>query len=275
MGIKTFKPFTPTRRTLTMLTFDEITKTTPEKSLLEPHRRQGGRNNHGHVTQRFRGGGHKRAYRIIDFKRQKDNIPAKVAGVEYDPNRSANIALLNYADGEKSYVIAPVGLQVGQSVISGPEVEIKPGNVLPLKNIPVGTTVCCIELKPGKGSQMAKSAGASAQLMAKEGERATLRLPSTEVRYVDIRCRAMIGQVGNTDHENVAIGKAGRKRWMGKRPHNRGVSMNPVDHPMGGGEGKTSGGRQPCSPWGQLSKGLKTRKPRLTSDSMIIRRRKK
>ncbi|MBI1783709.1 50S ribosomal protein L2 [Candidatus Sumerlaeota bacterium] len=275
MGIKAFRPLTPTQRTMTVLANEELTRSTPEKSLISAYRKQGGRNNHGHVTQRFRGGGHKRAYRLVDFKRIKDDVPAKVVSVEYDPNRSANIALLNYTDGAKSYIIAPVGIKVGQMVLSGPKAEIIPGNVLPLRNIPVGTTVCCVELKPGKGSQMAKSAGASVQLMAKEGERATLRLPSSEVRMVDIDCRAMIGQVGNLDYENVAYGKAGRKRWLGKRPHNRGVAMNPIDHPMGGGEGKTSGGRHPCSPWGQLAKGLLTRNPRRRSNSMIIRRRKK
>ncbi len=275
MGIKTFEPFTPSRRQMTTLVRDEITRDTPEKSLLVSKRGRGGRNNLGRVTLRFRGGGHKRAFRLVDFRRVKDGIPATVASVEYDPNRSAYIALLNYSDGEKSYIVAPIGLRPGQKVVSGPEAEIASGNVLPLRNIPVGTTVCCVEMTPGKGAQLGKSAGAGIQLMAKEGDWATLRLPSSEVRMVDINCRAMIGQVGNTDHENVAIGKAGRKRWMGKRPHNRGVAMNPIDHPMGGGEGKTSGGRNPCSPWGQLSKGLKTRNPRRLSNSLILRRRKK
>lgn len=275
MGIKTFKPFTPTRRTMTVLTRDELTTDKPEKSLIVGKRATGGRNNRGRTTSRFRGGGHKRAFRLIDFRRNRDGIPAKVKTIEYDPNRSAHIALLAYADGVKSYIVAPIGLQVGQTLGSGAEAEIAPGNVLPLRNIPVGATICCVELRPGKGAQIAKAAGASVQLMAREGDRATLRLPSSEVRYVDINCRAMIGQIGNTEHENVAVGKAGRTRWKGRRPHNRGVSMNPIDHPMGGGEGKTSGGRQPCSPWGQLSKGLKTRNPRRRSNSMIIRRRKK
>lgn len=275
MGIKTFKPFTPSRRTMTVLTRDELTTDKREKSLIAGKRGTGGRNNNGRITSRFRGGGHKRAFRLIDFRRNRDGIPATVKSVEYDPNRSAHIALIAYADGAKSYILSPVGLQVGQKISSGPAAEIAPGNVLPLRNIPVGATICCVELRPGKGAQMAKAAGASVQLMAREGDRATLRLPSSEVRYVDIDCRAMIGQIGNTEHENVAVGKAGRTRWKGRRPHNRGVSMNPIDHPMGGGEGKTSGGRQPCSPWGQLSKGLKTRNPRRRSNTMIIRRRKK
>jgi len=275
MGIKTFKPFTPSRRTMTVLTRDELTTDKREKSLIAGKRGTGGRNNNGRITSRFRGGGHKRAFRLIDFRRNRDGIPATVKTIEYDPNRSGHIALIAYADGAKSYILSPVGLQVGQKISSGPAAEIAPGNVLPLRNIPVGATVCCVELRPGKGAQMAKAAGASVQLMAREGDRATLRLPSSEVRYVDIDCRAMIGQIGNTEHENIAVGKAGRTRWKGRRPHNRGVSMNPIDHPMGGGEGKTSGGRQPCSPWGQLSKGLKTRNPRRRSNTMIIRRRKK
>lgn len=275
MGIKTFKPFTPSRRTMTVLTRDELTTDKREKSLIAGKRGTGGRNNNGRITSRFRGGGHKRAFRLIDFRRNRDGIPATVKTIEYDPNRSGHIALIAYADGAKSYILSPVGLQVGQKISSGPAAEIAPGNVLPLRNIPVGATICCVELRPGKGAQMAKAAGASVQLMAREGDRATLRLPSSEVRYVDIDCRAMIGQIGNTEHENIAVGKAGRTRWKGRRPHNRGVSMNPIDHPMGGGEGKTSGGRQPCSPWGQLSKGLKTRNPRRRSNTMIIRRRKK
>lgn len=275
MGIKTYRPITPSRRQMSTLTFDEITKDTPEKSLIATQKSSGGRNNVGRITVRFRGGGHKRRLRVIDFRRNKDGVPAKVASIEYDPNRSANIALLNYADGEKAYIIAPVGLGVGRLVLSGPTAEILPGNALQLRNIPVGTTVCCIELKPGKGAQMARTAGASADLMAKEGAHATLRLPSGEMRLVQIECRAMIGQVGNTDHSNINIGKAGRNRWLGKKPHNRGVSMNPVDHPMGGGEGRTSGGRHPCSPWGQPSKGKKTRRPRKQSANMIVRGRKK
>jgi large subunit ribosomal protein L2 len=260
---------------MSVLTFEEITKDKPEKSLTKGKKTFGGRNNLGRTTVRFRGGGHKRAFRDVDFKRMRDGIPARVVAIEYDPNRTSNIALLAYADGVKSYIVAPQGLKVGQSVQSGTGADIQVGNVLRLREIPVGTTVCCIELKPGKGAQIVRSAGASAQLMAREGGLATLRLPSTEMRYVPLDCRAMIGQVGNTDHENQTIGKAGRKRWMGKRPHNRGISMNPVDHPLGGGEGATSGGRHPCSPWGKPAKGVKTRNPRNTSNRMIIRRRKK
>lgn len=275
MGIKKFRPITPSRRHMSVLTFEEITRTTPEKSLIEPNKSKGGRNNTGRITVRFRGGGHKRAYRIIDFKRRRDGIPAKVFSIEYDPNRTANIALLHYADGVKTYIIAPVGLKTGDTLNSGPDAEVAPGNVLPLSKIPVGSTICCVELRPGKGAQMARGAGASVQLMAREGNRATLRLPSSEVRLVEVECRAMIGQIGNTDHGNINWGKAGKTRWLGRRPHNRGVSMNPVDHPMGGGEGRSSGGRHPCSPWGQPAKGYKTRKPRAKSNSMIIRRRKK
>ncbi len=275
MGIKKFRPITPSRRHMSVLTFEEITRTTPEKSLIEPNKKKGGRNNTGRITVRFRGGGHKRAYRIIDFKRRRDGIPAKVFSIEYDPNRTANIALLHYADGVKNYIIAPVGLKTGDTLNSGPEAEVAPGNVLPLNKIPVGSTICCVELRPGKGAQMARGAGSSVQLMAREGNRATLRLPSSEVRQVQSDCRAMIGQIGNTDHSNINWGKAGKTRWMGRRPHNRGVTMNPVDHPMGGGEGRSSGGRHPCSPWGQPAKGYKTRKPRAKSNSMIVRRRKK
>lgn len=275
MGIKTFKPTTPSRRSMSVLTFEEITRDKPEKSLTKGKKSWGGRNNIGRATVRFRGGGHKRAFRDVDFKRLRDGIPARVVSIEYDPNRSANIALLAYVDGVKSYILAPQGLAVGQTLQSGTGAEIQAGNVLRLREIPVGTTVCCIELKPGKGAQIVRSAGASAQLMAREGGLATLRLPSTEMRFVPLDCRAMIGQVGNSDHENQTIGKAGRKRWMGKRPHNRGVSMNPVDHPLGGGEGATSGGRHPCSPWGQPAKGVKTRNPRNPNNRMIIRRRKK
>lgn len=275
MAVKKFKPITPSRRHMTVLSFDEITRSESEKSLREPRKRSGGRNNRGRTTVRFRGGGHKRAYRVIDFKRRRDAIPAKVVAIEYDPNRSANIALLAYADGVKSYIVAPVGLTAGQTVTSGPESSINVGNALPLGNIPLGTTVCCIELKPEKGAQLARSAGAGCQLMAKEGNKATLRLPSTEVRIVDIRCRATIGQIGNTDHENVTDGKAGRTRWRGRRPHNRGVSMNPVDHPLGGGEGRSAGGRHPCTPWGKPTKGYKTRRPKKASDKLIIRRRKR
>jgi large subunit ribosomal protein L2 len=275
MGIKTFKPTTPSRRAMSGLTFEEITKDKPEKSLTKGKKSFGGRNCYGRTTVRFRGGGHKRRLRDVDFKRVRDGIPARVVAIEYDPNRTSNIALIAYADGVKSYIVAPQGLKVGQTVQSGTGSEIQVGNVLRLREIPVGTTVCCIELKPGKGAQIVRSAGASAQLMARENNLATLRLPSTEMRYVPLDSRAMIGQVGNSDHENQTIGKAGRTRWLGKRPHNRGISMNPVDHPLGGGEGSTAGGRHPCSPWGKPSKGVKTRNPRNANDRMIIRRRKK
>jgi large subunit ribosomal protein L2 len=275
MAVKSYRPITPPRRTMTTLRFDDLTKKPPEKSLTSSLKSAGGRNNLGRTTLRFRGGGHKRRYREIDFKRRRDGIPARVASIEYDPNRSANIALLVYADGVKNYIIAPVGLKVGQTLTSGPGSDILPGNVLTLRNVPVGATVCCIEMRPGKGAQLARGAGSSAQLMAKEGDRATLRLPSTEMRMVHLDCRAMIGQVGNTDYENVTIGKAGRTRWLGRRPHTRGVAMNPIDHPLGGGEGRSSGGRHPCSPWGWITKGKKTRNPRAKSDSLIVRRRKK
>ena len=275
MAVKTFKPFTPSRRNMSVLRYEELTRTDPEKSLLRPIKSSGGRNNRGRITVRFRGGGHKRAYRIIDFKRRRDGIPAKVVSIEYDPNRSGHIALLQYADGVKSYIVAPVGLKPGQTLMSGSDAEIVPGNVLPLKNVPLGTTICCVEMKPNKGAQLARSAGSSIQLMAKEGKWATLRMPSSEVRMVNVQCRAMIGQIGNTDHENVNYGKAGKTRWLGWRPHNRGVSMNPVDHPLGGGEGRSAGGRHPCTPWGKPTKGYKTRNPRKQSSSQIIRRRKK
>jgi large subunit ribosomal protein L2 len=273
MGLKIFKPTTPSRRYYSVLTFDEIAKKEPEKSLVRPLKKSGGRDNHGHISSRFRGGGHKRAYRLIDFKRNKDGIPAKVAAIEYDPNRTCNIALLNYADGEKRYIISPLGLKVGDLLLSGETVEIRIGNTLPLKAIPLGTLVHNIELVTGKGGQLARGAGTYAQLVAKEGAYAQLRLPSGEVRMVRQECRATIGQVGNVDHENISIGKAGRKRWLGRMPHNRGVSMNPVDHPMGGGEGKSSGGRHPCSPWGKPAKGGKTRK-RKPSDKYIVTKRK-
>lgn len=275
MAVKTFKPFTPSRRNMSVLRYEELTRTDPEKSLLRPIKSSGGRNNRGRITVRFRGGGHKRAYRLIDFKRRRDGIPAKVVSIEYDPNRSGHIALLQYADGVKSYIVAPVGLKPGQTLMSGSDAEIVPGNVLPLKNVPLGTTICCVEMKPNKGAQLARSAGSSIQLMAKEGKWATLRMPSSEVRMVNVQCRAMIGQIGNTDHENVNYGKAGKTRWLGWRPHNRGVSMNPVDHPLGGGEGRSAGGRHPCTPWGKPTKGYKTRNPRKQSSSQIIRRRKK
>jgi large subunit ribosomal protein L2 len=272
MPVKKFRPVTPTLRYKTVADFSEITRVEPEKSLLEPLRKTGGRNNLGRVTAANRAGGHKRAYRRIDFRRDKHGVPAKVVSIEYDPNRSARIALLHYADGEKRYIIAPVGLAVGRTVLSGPMAEFEPGNSMPLAKIPVGTIVHAVELVAGKGAQLARSAGAYAQLMAKEGNYAQLRLPSGEMRKVRLECQATVGQVGNLDHENVVIGKAGRSRWLGRRPHTRGVAKNPIDHPMGGGEGKTSGGRHPCSPWGLPTKGYRTRgkKP---SDRLIVRRR--
>ncbi len=274
MGIRQLRPTTAAQRFRIISDFAEITRSTPEESLLEPLRVSGGRNNQGHVTTRYKGGGHKRMYRRIDFKRDKFGIPAKVASIEYDPNRSARIALLAYADGEKRYILQPNGLVVGATVVSGPEADILVGNALPLKNIPPGTFVHSIELKPGKGAQMARSAGAQAQLVAKEEQYALLKLPSGETRRVLVDCMATIGQVGNLDHENVSIGKAGRTRWMGKRPVNRGVAMNPVDHPHGGGEGKTSGGRHPVTPWGQPTRGYKTRNNKRT-DKFIVSRNKK
>ena len=274
MPIKSFKPKTPSQRFKTVSTFEEVTKTKPEKSLLLPMRKKGGRNSFGRITVRRRGGGHKRQYRIVDFKRNKDGIPAKVASIEYDPNRSARIALLHYTDGCKSYILAPVGLKVGDMVTSGKGAEIQLGNVLPLEKIPLGTEVHNIELKPGRGGQMARGAGASAQLMAKEGGFVQLKLPSGEVRMVLQSCRATIGQVGNLDQVNISLGKAGRSRWLGRRPKVRGVAMNPVDHPMGGGEGKSSGGRHPTTPWGKPTKGYKTRHKRKKSDAYIIKKRK-
>ncbi|MCL5935223.1 MAG: 50S ribosomal protein L2 [Firmicutes bacterium] len=274
MPVKKFKPTSPGIRFVTVSDFKEITTDTPEKSLMEPLKRNAGRNNKGRITVRHRGGGHKRQYRIIDFKRTKDGIPAKVATIEYDPNRSSRIALLNYADGEKTYIIAPVGLKVGDTVESGPSADIKPGNALPLKNIPVGSVIHNIELKPLKGAQLCRSAGASAQLMAKEGDYANIRMPSGEVRLVHINCRATIGQVGNLEHENITIGKAGRNRWLGKRPTVRGVVMNPVDHPHGGGEGRSPVGRNPVTPWGKPALGARTRKKK-TTDKMIVKRRTK
>ena len=273
MGIKKYKPTSPGRRGMTVSTFEEITTSTPEKSLLQPLKSNGGRNNQGRMTTRHQGGGHKRMYRVIDFKRDKDDIPAKVASIEYDPNRSANIALLNYADGEKRYIIAPYGIQVGDTVVSGASVDIKPGNALPLSAIPVGTVVHNVELHPGQGGQMARSAGSSVQLMAKEGKYATLRMPSGEMRMVLDRCRATIGLVGNIDQENVNIGKAGRSRWLGIRPANRGVVMNPVDHPHGGGEGRSPVGRNPVTPWGKPALGAKTRDRKKASNRMIVKRR--
>jgi len=260
---------------MTVVTRDEITKQTPEKSLVEGKPKTGGRNSYGRVSSRFIGGGAKQAYRIVDFKRDKAGIPAKVASIEYDPNRSARLALLNYVDGEKRYIIAPAGLEVGRTVSSGPTADILIGNALPLKNIPPGTVVHNIELKPGKGAQMARSAGAQAQLVSKEGGIALLKLPSGEVRRVMLECMATIGQVGNLDHENESHGKAGKTRWLGKRPHNRGVTMNPVDHPHGGGEGKTSGGRHPVTPWGQPTRGYKTRNNKRTDKFIVSRKSKK
>ena len=274
MGIKTFNPYTPSRRNMTSLDFAEITKKTPEKSLLVSLNKTAGRNNQGKITVRHRGGGAKKKYRLIDFKRNKDGIPAKVVGIEYDPNRTANIALLTYADGEKRYIIAPAKLQVGEVLMSGPDAEVKVGNCLPLANIPVGTEIHNIEMYPGKGGQLVRSAGNSAQLMAKEGKYATLRLPSGEMRLIPIVCRATIGQVGNIEHDLVNIGKAGRKRHMGIRPTVRGSVMNPNDHPHGGGEGKTGIGRPgPCTPWGKPALGLKTRKKNKQSNKMIVRTR--
>ena len=274
MGIKTYTPYTPSRRHMTGSDFSEVTKTKPEKSLVVSLNRKAGRNNQGKITVRHRGGGARRKYRIIDFKRRKDDIPAKVACIEYDPNRTANIALLHYVDGEKAYILAPYGLKVGTTLMNGEKAEIKVGNCLPLANIPVGTEVHNIELYPGKGGQLVRTAGNSAQLMAKEGRFATLRLPSGEMRMVHLNCRATIGQVGNIDHELITVGKAGRTRHMGFRPTVRGSAMNPNDHPHGGGEGKTGIGRPgPSTPWGKPALGLKTRKPNKKSNKMIVRKR--
>ena len=275
MPIKTYRPYTPTRRFQTVTKRDDLTKDAPEKSLTKGKKRTGGRNSTGSITSWWRGGGAKQSYRVIDFKRDKTGIPAKVAAIAYDPNRSARIALLNYADGEKRYILQPVGLEVGRTVVSGPEADILVGNAMPLKNIPAGTVVHNIELKPGKGGQMARSAGASAQLVSKEGGVALLKLPSGEIRRVAVECAATIGQVGNVDHENVSLGKAGRSRFLGRKPHNRGVTMNPVDHPHGGGEGKTSGGRHPVTPWGQPTRGYKPRHNKRTDKSIVSRRGKK
>jgi len=273
MALKNFNPTSPGRRFMTHLTFDEITKTKPEKSLTEPLKKTGGRDNRGRITVRFIGGGHKQRYRTVDFKRDKPGIPAKVAAVEYDPNRSARLALLHYADGEKRYILWPEGLAVGATVVSGEQADILPGNALPLKAIPVGTMVHNIELRHGKGGQMVRTAGGQAQLVAKEGDYAQVKMPSGEIRKVAVVCMATVGQLGNIEHKNVSFGKAGRKRWLGKRPHNRGVSMNPVDHPHGGGEGKTSGGRHPVTPWGKPTKGAKTRNNKRTQ-GFIVKRRK-
>ena len=274
MAIRSFRPITPSLRHMTASDYADITYKAPEKSLTAENKSSGGRNNLGRITTRFRGGGNKRRYRIVDFKREKDSIPATVKTIEYDPNRSANIALLFYADGEKRYIIAPIGLSVGDVVVSGTGSEIKPGNALKIKDIPVGVTIHSIELRPGEGAVMARSAGQSAMLRSKEGNYAQVKLPSGEIRMVNIECRATIGQVGNIEHMNIKYGKAGKKRYHGFRPHVRGVAMNPVDHPMGGGEGKTSGGH-PRSPWGQYAKGFKTRIGKKPSDNFIVERRKK
>jgi large subunit ribosomal protein L2 len=274
MAIKGFKPTTPGRRGMTVVTFDELTTDRPHKPLTEGKSRISGRNNRGRITIWWRGRGHKRRYRMIDFRRDKIGVPGKVASIEYDPNRSANIALINYIDGEKRYILQPIGLKVGDPIVTSPEADILTGNALPLKNIPLGTMIHNIELRPGKGGQMVRSAGSVAQLMAKEGSYAQIKMPSGEIRKVLLECYATIGQVGNMDHNNVSIGKAGRSRWLGRRPHVRGVAMNPVDHPLGGGEGKTSGGRNPVTPWGKPTKGYKTRRNKRTG-SFIVRRRGK
>ena len=270
---KKVKPTSPGRRFQTYSSNEEITRTTPEKRLLKALRKSGGRNAHGRITLRHRGGGHKRHYRMIDFKRDKTGIPAKVTAIEYDPNRSSRIALLHYADGEKRYILAPIGLKINDTVESGPDADIKPGNSLPLSHIPLGTYIHNIELRLGKGGQIVRSAGTYAQLMAKEDIYALVKLPSSEVRMVLLKCKATVGQIGNVAHENKSLGKAGRKRWLGRRPKVRGVAMNPVDHPMGGGEGRSSGGRHPCSPWGWQTKGLKTRSKR-KSNRLIVKKRK-
>ena len=274
MGIRKYNPTSPGRRQMTSSTFEEITKAKPERSLVSPIKRSGGRNNAGRITKRHTGGGHKRQYRLIDFRREKLEVPAKVAAIEYDPNRSARIALLFYVDGEKRYILAPHGLQVGDTVVASENADIRPGNALSIRSIPLGTWVHNVELKVGKGGQLARSAGAYAMIAAKEGRYAQLRLPSGEVRLILQECRATVGQVGNLDHEKIKIGKAGRNRWLGKRPQTRGVAMNPVDHPHGGGEGKSSGGRHPVTPWGVPTKGYKTRSNKRT-DKFIVRRRNK
>jgi large subunit ribosomal protein L2 len=272
---KKFKPTSPGRRFMTVSDFAEVTKSDPEKSLVEPAKKKGGRNNAGRITTRHKGGGHKRRYRVVDFKRVKDGVSAKVAAIEYDPNRSANIALLHYADGAKAYILAPARLRVGAVVESGPTADIKPGNALPLQNIPTGTLVHNVELKPGQGGKMARSAGSGVQLVGKDDGSAVLRLPSGELRRVALTCRATVGQVGNVDHENITGGKAGRSRWRGKRPTVRGSAMNPVDHPHGGGEGKSKGGRHPVTPWGVPTLGKRTRRKHKESDRQIIRQRRR
>jgi len=273
MGIRQFKPTSAGRRFFGVSDFADITTDTPERSLLEAQSRTGGRNHYGRITSRFRGGGHKQRYRVIDFRRDKIGVPAKVAHIEYDPNRTARIALLFYADGEKRYILAPDGLKQGDTVLSSKNADIRPGNCMPVGEIPAGTMIHNVEMKKGRGGQLVRSAGGAAQLMAKDGYYAQVKLPSGEVRKVHVTCRATVGQVSNLEHQNISLGKAGRSRWLGRRPHNRGVTMNPVDHPMGGGEGRTSGGRHPCSPWGQLAKGLKTRNNKRT-DAMIIKHRR-
>jgi large subunit ribosomal protein L2 len=275
MPVRRFKPTSPGRRSMSVSDFAEVTKARPEKALTEKLTKKGGRNNMGRITTRHQGGGHKRRYRLIDFKRTKDGVPAKVAAIEYDPNRSARIALLHYADGFKAYILAPAGLRVGSFVQSGTDADIKPGNALPLENIPTGTLVHNVELKPGKGGQMARSAGSGIQLVAKDGDYATLRLPSGEMRRVLLTCRATVGQVGNVEHQNITIGKAGRSRWLGKRPTVRGSAMNPVDHPHGGGEGKSKGGRHPVTPWGVPTLGKRTRGKHKESDKLIVRGRRR
>jgi len=274
MPLKTFRPITPSQRYKSVADFSEITTDKPVRALTEKKSEKGGRNNRGRVTMRYRGGGHKRKYRIVDFRRDKENIPARVATIEYDPNRSARIALLNYVDGERRYSIVPLGVKVGDKLVTSADADVRPGNCMPLKNVPLGTSVHSVELFPGRGSKVARAAGAMCQLLAREGEYAQLRLPSGEVRKFHVDCKCVIGQVGNLEHENIVIGKAGRNRWLGIRPHVRGVAKNPVDHPMGGGEGKSSGGRHPCSPWGQPAKGYKTRRNK-ASTKFIVRRRTK
>jgi len=274
MAIRKYKPTSAGRRFQTVQALDDLTTDTPYKPLTEPLTKSGGRDNHGQLTSWWRGGGHKRAYRIIDFKRDKRNIPATISTIEYDPNRSARIALVTYADGEKRYILQPLGLKVGDTIIAGDDVDILPGNALPLRNIPLGTLVHNVELRPGKGGQIARSAGSSVQVVAKEGQYVSVKMPSSEIRRINMDCMATIGQVGNLDHENVSAGKAGRSRWAGRRPHVRGVAMNPVDHPLGGGDGKTSGGRHPVTPWGKPTKGYKTR-GRRPSDGFIVQRRTK
>lgn len=275
MPLKSYKPTSPARRQMTVPDYAEVTRCSPEKSLTKGKRSTGGRNNQGRITTRFRGGGNKRAYRVIDFKRDKLRVPARVAEIEYDPNRTARIALLNYVDGEKRYILAPAGLETGMTVVAGPDAPVKPGNALPLSAIPMGVAIHNIELTAGRGGALVRAAGQQAHIRAKEGDYAQVRLPSGEVRLIHQQCMATIGQVGNSEHMNVSLGKAGKKRYLGRRPHVRGVVMNPVDHPMGGGEGRSSGGGHPCSPWGQLAKGFRTRKKSKQSSKFIVSRRKK